>query len=106
MRTQIVVALLALGVLLGWMAGLGGTPANLKAQEKAAEKTPKGGSPVLPVPDAPFEGLIGRKASESKSAFPAGVAAPKGAPNILLIMTDDTGFGATSTFGGPIQTPN
>src|SRR5262249_45563519 len=32
--------------------------------------------------------------------------APAGAPNVLLIMTDDVGFGASSTFGGPIQTPN
>lgn len=106
MRTQIVVALLAFGVLIGWMTGLGAIPAKLKAQEGTAEKSPDGGSPVLPFPDAPFEGVIGRKASESKSAFPAGVSAPKGAPNILLIMTDDTGFGATSTFGGPIPTPN
>src|SRR5262245_16300227 len=106
MRTQMTVTLLAFGGLLGWMAGLGEIPGNLVAQEKAAEKSPAGGSPVLPVPDATFEGVIGRKASESKSAFPAGVSAPKGAPNILLIMTDDTGFGATSTFGGPIPTPN
>ena len=34
------------------------------------------------------------------------MTAPKGAPNVLLIMTDDTGFGAASTFGGPIPTPN
>ncbi|MBN9081677.1 MAG: hypothetical protein BGP04_10955 [Rhizobiales bacterium 62-17] len=38
--------------------------------------------------------------------FPKRPQAPKGAPNILLVMTDDVGFGATSTFGGPIPTPN
>ena len=38
--------------------------------------------------------------------FPMGVEAPKGAPNIPLILTDDIGFGASSTFGGPIQTSN
>ena len=76
------------------------------AQELPPEKSPTGGSPVLPVPDEPFGGVIGRKASESKPDFPVGVTAPKGAPNVLLIMTDDTGFGATSTFGGPIPTPN
>ena len=65
-----------------------------------------GGSAVLPMPDAPFGGVIGRKADESKPDFPKDVTAPKGAPNVLLIMTDDTGFGATSTFGGPIPTPN
>ncbi|HUL72820.1 MAG TPA: arylsulfatase [Vicinamibacterales bacterium] len=42
---------------------------------------------------------------ESTPDFPAGVQAPKGAPNVLLILTDDVGFGASSTFGGPIPTP-
>src|SRR6202035_4799261 len=40
-----------------------------------------------------------------KPAWPAGVVPPKGAPNILLILTDDVGFGAPSTFGGVIPTP-
>jgi arylsulfatase A-like enzyme len=67
---------------------------------------PQGGSAVLPTPDARFGGIIGGKASESKPDFPRAVTAPKGAPNVLLILTDDTGFGASSTFGGPIPTPN
>src|SRR5215510_2699888 len=62
--------------------------------------------PVLPVPDQPFGGVIGRKVDESKPDFPKAVTAPKGAPNVLLIMTDDTGFGAARTFGGPIPTPS
>jgi arylsulfatase A-like enzyme len=66
---------------------------------------PPGGSEILPAPEPRFHGIIGRKASESKPDFPKGVTAPKGAPNVLLIMTDDTGFGAASTFGGPIPTP-
>lgn len=37
--------------------------------------------------------------------FPQAAQAPKGAPNVILIMTDDVGFGSTSTFGGPIPTP-
>jgi len=61
---------------------------------------------VLPRPELSFKGVIGRKASESKPDFPQAVTAPKGAPNVLLILTDDTGFGASSTFGGPIPTPN
>ena len=60
---------------------------------------------VLPRPEAPFNGKIGRTAKDSKPDFPKGVEAPKGAPNILLILTDDVGFGASSPFGGPIQTP-
>ncbi|HJY86246.1 MAG TPA: sulfatase-like hydrolase/transferase, partial [Candidatus Acidoferrales bacterium] len=61
---------------------------------------------VLPKPEAPFKGKIGRTAKDSKPDFPKGVTAPAGAPNILMILTDDVGFGASSTFGGPIQTPN
>jgi arylsulfatase len=66
---------------------------------------PTGGSAILPAPEPPFDGVIGRKASESTPDFPKAVTAPAGAPNVLLIMTDDTGFGAPSTFGGPIPTP-
>ena len=61
---------------------------------------------VLPKPESPFQGKIGRTVKDSTPDFPKGVEAPAGAPNVLLIMTDDVGFGASSTFGGPIQTPN
>ncbi len=60
---------------------------------------------VLPRPEQPFEGKIGRTVKDSTPDFPKGVTAPPNAPNVLLIITDDVGFGATSTFGGPIQTP-
>ncbi len=60
---------------------------------------------VLPRPAQPFAGKIGRTVAESTKDFPKEVTAPKGAPNILLILTDDVGFGASSTFGGPIPTP-
>lgn len=69
--------------------------------------TPAAGtSRILPVPPAAFAGKIGRTAAESIPAFPARVRAPDGAPNVLLIMTDDVGFAAASTFGGPTPTPN
>ena len=60
---------------------------------------------VLPQPEPPFKGKIGRTVKESTSDFPKEVQAPAGAPNVLLIMTDDVGYGASSTFGGPIPTP-
>ena len=60
---------------------------------------------VLPVPPAPFQGHIGLSAKESVPDFPKPVEAPKRAPNIVLIILDDVGYGASSTFGGPIQTP-
>jgi arylsulfatase len=59
----------------------------------------------LPAPPQPFQGEINLNAAQSKPAWPARVVPPKGAPNILLIMTDDVGFGAPSTFGGVIPTP-
>src|SRR6266487_1177236 len=59
----------------------------------------------LPPPDPKFGGVIKEKATESKSWWPARVVPPKGAPNVLLIMTDDCGFGAPGTFGGVVPTP-
>src|SRR6266699_2915027 len=60
---------------------------------------------VLPRPEQPFKGHVGRTGEESTKDFPQEVKAPKGAPNVLLILTDDVGFGASSTFGGPVPTP-
>ena len=59
------------------------------------------------LPPAPpiFGGEIGLDVKESKPFWPPRVVPPKGAPNILLIMTDDLGYGVSSTFGGVIPTP-
>ncbi len=59
----------------------------------------------LPPPDPKFGGVIKQRASESTAWWAPRVVPPKGAPNVLLIMTDDQGFGAPSTFGGVIPTP-
>jgi arylsulfatase len=59
----------------------------------------------LPSPPAPFRGEINLNAYQSKPYWPARIVPPQGAPNVLLIMTDDVGFGAPSTFGGIIPTP-
>ena len=59
----------------------------------------------LPPPPQSFTGQIEPNAVQSKPAWPMRVVPPKGAPNILLIMTDDVGFAAPSTFGGVIPTP-
>src|SRR6516164_6548786 len=59
----------------------------------------------LPPPDSKFGGVINETAKASKPWWPPRVVPPKGAPNILLIMTDDQGYGITSTFGGVIPTP-
>jgi arylsulfatase A-like enzyme len=60
---------------------------------------------VLPPPPQAFGGQIDLNAAQSKAYWPARVVPPKGAPNVLLILTDDVGFGAPSTFGGVIPTP-
>jgi arylsulfatase len=61
---------------------------------------------TLPRPEWRFQGEVGRTTAESAPPqWPAPVTAPKGAPNVLVILTDDVGFGASSTFGGPIPTP-
>jgi arylsulfatase A-like enzyme len=62
-------------------------------------------SRYLPAPPQKFQGDIGLDIAHSKTAWPARIVPPKGAPNILLILTDDVGFGAPSTFGGLIPTP-
>ncbi|WP_143744445.1 arylsulfatase [Mesorhizobium prunaredense] len=59
----------------------------------------------LPAPDMPFGGKTERNALESTPFWQPRVAPPEGAPNVLLIITDDVGFGAPSTFGGVIPTP-
>src|SRR5271157_2163460 len=59
----------------------------------------------LPPQPRPFGGVIKRNALDSKPCWEPQVVPPKGAPNILLIITDDVGFGAPSTFGGVIPTP-
>ncbi|MES2223228.1 MAG: arylsulfatase [Acidobacteriota bacterium] len=68
--------------------------------------TPNGSRSILPHPEPPFKGKIGRTVKDSTPDFPKGLEAPDGAPNVLLILMDDVGFGASSTFGGPIDTPN
>ena len=70
----------------------------------AAFALPARAQDVLPRPEQTFKGHIGRTVEESTKDFPREVKAPKGAPNILLILTDDVGFGASSTFGGPVPT--
>src|SRR5262249_16986505 len=78
---------------------LGGVVAGLFACAALSQE-------VLPRPEAPFKGKIERTVKGSVPDFPKGVEAPKGAPNVLLILTDDVGFGATSTYACPLETPN
>jgi arylsulfatase A-like enzyme len=61
---------------------------------------------ILPVPPAPFAGTIAESVAQSKADPQRPISAPDGAPNVLLFMSDDVGFAMSSTFGGPVPTPN
>jgi arylsulfatase A-like enzyme len=74
----------------------------LVAAASAAAETPT----ALPRPDFHFSGNVGRTILDSDPPqFPQPVKAPEGAPNIVLILLDDTGFGQYSTFGGGVPSP-
>ncbi len=62
----------------------------------------------LPMPNTARRGLITYDAKDPDTKFPPieQLRPPKGAPNVLLILIDDAGFGSASAFGGPCQTPN
>lgn len=96
--------ILALPLLVRFVLLLVGFVAGLSAGLHAAE--PNGSTPkVLPPPAPAFRGTINLRAKDSTPDFPQPMQAPKGAPNVLLILLDDVGFGASSAFGGPCQTP-
>jgi len=91
-------ALLALTAITAQAQQTTGTPGSPNATTTIDGR-------YLPPPPQKFQGEINLNAAQSKPAWPARVVPPKGAPNILLIMTDDVGFAAPSTFGGVIPTP-
>ncbi len=64
------------------------------------------GQEVLPKPLPPFTGVIGPTFKESKEDYPQPIKAPDGAPNVVVILLDDLGFGQAGAFGGPVPTPN
>src|SRR5512133_917920 len=53
----------------------------------------------------PFPGVLGRTSDESSPAWPTPPRAPEGAPNVLIFVLDDVGFGQLSCFGGLVETP-
>jgi arylsulfatase len=99
-------AVVMAGAALGYGVAVG--MLNWSPSAFAADPPPSasGDRQALPIPDATFRGVAKRTLTDSKPDFPQPVAAPKDAPNVLLILVDDAGFGNASTFGGPCQTPN
>ena len=100
-RTLTAAALLAAAMLSGGLAKPG------LAQEQPKFETPPSSPPsVLPRPDFHFPGNVGRTYLDSDPPqFPQPVQAPKGAPNVVLILLDDAGFGQFSAFGGGVPSP-
>ena len=62
---------------------------------------------ILPIPDRKYVGLTTYDAKDPNTKYPPiePLRPPKGAPNVLIILIDDVGFGASSAFGGPCYTP-
>jgi hypothetical protein len=96
--------------LLGATLGLSICPMSALAQETTGAPGSPGTTTAIDGKQLPplapeFGGVIKQKAADSQPWWAPRVVPPKGAPNVLLIMTDDQGFGAPSTFGGVIPTP-
>ncbi|MDQ1286256.1 MAG: hypothetical protein QG663_1689, partial [Thermodesulfobacteriota bacterium] len=106
MRTRIHLPLfVALAIFITFAAGSSGAQNSAGVPGSPSSTTTIDGK-YLPPPPPKFGGEINLNATQSKPWWPPSVAPPKGAPNVLLIMTDDVGFGAPSTFGGVIPTPS
>jgi arylsulfatase len=96
---------LAAFALLISLTACGRLPGGV-AQDPAAASVPAVTSGTrLPKPDPDFQGKIGETLKDSTPSYPLPLKAPTGAPNVLVILLDDVGFGHTSTFGGPVPTP-
>ena len=96
---------LSLSVLIGTAAASSALAQQVTGKLGSPEATTTITGKQLPPPDPKFGGVIREKASESTPWWAPRVVPPKSAPNVLLIMTDDQGFGAPGTFGGVIPTP-
>jgi arylsulfatase A-like enzyme len=71
-------------------------------------ETPEPRREVLPIPDVTPPGLTTYDAKDPDTSYPPirEIRPPSGAPNVLVVLLDDVGFGASSAFGGPVRTPN
>jgi arylsulfatase len=105
-------AALAAGVLLGWLAASGRLSNEVLAREWAAA-TGVGVQPAgdqldrtaLPIPERKVTPITEIDARKAKAPPRFDVKAPKGAPNVVIVLIDDIGFGHSSAFGGPCQMP-
>jgi arylsulfatase len=100
--TLTAVALLAAALLVGGHT----QPGRAQGQPQADAPPPTETPSVLPRPDFHCPGNVGRTYLDADPPqFPQPVQAPQGAPNVVLILIDDVGFGQFSTFGGGVPVP-
>lgn len=98
--------LVAIAVLLGWQAAwLPAAAQTITGSLGAPDATTTLPGNQLPAPAPPFGGVIQQSALRSRPWWAPQIVPPPQAPNVLLIITDDAGFGVPSTFGGVIPTP-
>ncbi len=94
------------GILAAAVFGIGSASAQVVTGKLGSPSaTTTVSNKQLPPPDPKFGGTIKRDALSSQAWWAPRVTPPQGAPNVLLIITDDAGFGVPSTFGGVIPTP-
>jgi arylsulfatase A-like enzyme len=97
---------LSLSVLVGTSLSLGANAQQINGTPGSPSATETIDGKQLPPEPPKFGGVINESAKNSTPYWPPSVVPPKGAPNVLLIMTDDQGYGVSGTFGGVIPTPN
>src|SRR5438552_17270691 len=94
---------------LGFLLGTSYLPGAMAQQINGTPGSPSATITIdgkqLPPPPPEFGGVIKETAEGSKTWWPPRVVPPKGAPNVLLIMTDDQGYGVSGTYGGVLPTP-
>jgi hypothetical protein len=89
-----------------WIARAEKAQAADQPAPSSAANTTAPDTSSLPLSDPPFKGKISETFDGSFEDWPTPIAPPTGAPNVVVILLDDVGFGQTGTFGGPVSTPN
>ena len=105
MKSKLMLAfIVAAGGFLGWLAASGNSEVAALAQETSAK--PRSADAVLPFPRSPSASVAGPTVRESKMTWRKEPERLKpGAPNVLIVLIDDVGFGIPDTFGGDVHTP-
>ncbi|MFZ3184934.1 MAG: arylsulfatase [Pseudomonas sp.] len=105
MKTFNLIASLALSTAVLAFSSSASSAPQVTGELGSANATSTADAQQLPTPEPAFGGVIKQKAADSTAWWAPRIVPPKGAPNVLLIMTDDSGFGAPGTFGGVVPTP-